>query len=200
MSRSKPGTEFSDRAYNKFMSTVPRYRPHYTVDDYRHWEGRWELWEGMAIAMPPSPFGRHAKLLARTVAALQVAIDSAGCDATVLVEIDWVVSRDTVLRPDVTVVCGPEPAGHVDRAPALVVEILSEATRDRDLNFKLDLYREQGVRWYLVIDPDTNRMQALSLNEQGRYEDRLAAGDCEPLAIDICGTCRFNVAASKLFV
>ena len=181
------------------MSRAPRYHPHYTVDDYQHWEGRWELWEGMAIAMSPSPFGRHAKLLARTIAALQVAIDSAGCDATVLVEIDWIVSRDTVLRPDVTVVCGPEPAGHVDRAPALVVEILSEATRDRDLNFKLDLYREQGVRWYLVIDPDTNRMQALSLNEQGRYEDRLAAGDCEPLAIDICDGCRFSVAADRLF-
>ena len=88
------------------MSRAPRYHPHYTVDDYQHWEGRWELWEGMAIAMSPSPFGRHAKLLARTIAALQVAIDSAGCDATVLVEIDWIVSRDTVLRPDVTVVCG----------------------------------------------------------------------------------------------
>jgi hypothetical protein len=92
------------------MSTAPRYQPHYTVDDYAHWEGQWELWHGVAVAMSPSPFGRHAKLLARTVAALQTAIDSAGCHATVLVEIDWIVSRDTVLRPDVIVVCGLEQA------------------------------------------------------------------------------------------
>jgi hypothetical protein len=25
------------------MSTVPRYIPHYTVEDYRRWEGDWEL-------------------------------------------------------------------------------------------------------------------------------------------------------------
>jgi Uma2 family endonuclease len=185
--------------YDGGMSTAPRYQPHYTVDDYAHWEGQWELWHGVAVAMSPSPFGRYAKLLARTVAALQTAIDSAGCHATVLVEIDWIVSRDTVLRPDVIVVCGLEPEQHVEKVPALVVEILSEATRDRDLSFKLDLYREQGVRWYLVVDPETNRMQALCHSPDHRYEDRLAAGDPKSLAIDICDACRFCVDTAKLF-
>jgi Uma2 family endonuclease len=181
------------------MSTARRYQPHYTLDDYRHWEGRWELWGGVAIAMSPSPFGRHAKLLARTVAALQTSIDACRCDATVLVEIDWIVSSDTVLRPDAVVVCGPEPARHVEQVPALVVEILSEATRDRDLSFKRDLYREQGVRWYLVVDPDANRMQALALGDDGHYTDRLAARPLEPLLIDICGACAFCVDAAKIF-
>jgi hypothetical protein len=31
------------------MSTAPRYQPHYTVDDYRLWEGRWELWHGLDV-------------------------------------------------------------------------------------------------------------------------------------------------------
>ena len=181
------------------MSTARRYQPHYTLDDYRHWEGRWELWGGVAVAMSPSPFGRHAKLLARTVAALQTAIDAGHCDATVLVEIDWIVSSDTVLRPDALVVCGPEPARHVERTPALVVEILSEATRDRDLSFKRDLYREQGVRWYLVVDPDANRLHTLALGNGGQYEDRLTTHPLEPLLIDICGTCRFGFDAAKLF-
>ena len=161
--------------YDGGMSTAPRYQPHYTVDDYAHWEGQWELWNGVAVAMSPSPFGRHAKLLARTVAALQTAIDSAGCHATVLVEIDWIVSSDTVLRPDVIVVCGLEPEQHVVKVPALVVEILSEATRDRDLSFKLDLYREQGVRWYLVVDPERRLPflrrcgETVCLSEKGSY-------------------------------
>lgn len=182
------------------MSTAPRFQPHYTVDDYRHWEGRWELWQGVAVAMSPSPFGRHAKLLARTVAALQAAIDAAGCAATVLVEIDWIVSRDTVLRPDVIVVCGPEPARHVERVPPLVVEILSEATRDRDVNFKRELYLEQGVSWYLVVDPEANRMQALALGPDHRYEDRLTKGDPKALPITICDGCAFSLDATRLFV
>jgi len=181
------------------MSTARRYTPHYTIADYRHWEGRWELWAGVAVAMSPSPFGRHAKLLARVIASLQTAIDAAGCQATVLVEIDWIVSDDTVLRPDVTVVCGPEPAGHVEHVPPLVVEVLSETTRDRDLSFKLDLYRDRGVRWYLVIDPEANRLQALRLGDNGQYADQVAPTTSGTITIDLCGSCEFGLSPGRLF-
>ena len=42
-----------DAAYNCGMI----YKPRYTVDDYESWAGDWELWQGTAIAMTPSPFG-----------------------------------------------------------------------------------------------------------------------------------------------
>lgn len=180
------------------MTTAPRYQPDYTVNDYRHWEGRWELWQVLAVAMSPSPFGRHAKLLARTVALLQGAIDAAACDATVLVDIDWIVARDTVLRPDVIVVCGSEPARHVEQVPPLVVEVLSEATRERDLTFKLELYCEQGVAWYVVVDPEAGHLRGLSLTSDGRYVDR-AAGAARPLTIKICAGCEFSLDVERLF-
>lgn len=180
------------------MSTAPRYRPHYTVADYRQWEGRWELWDGVAVAMSPSPFGRHAKALARAVASLQSAVDASGCPATVLVEIDWIVSGDTVLRPDLLIVCGPEPERHVERVPALVVEVLSEATRERDLHAKLELYREQGVHWYLIIDPDAARVRALRLAD-GRYEERIDGESQTPVAIDLCATCTLRFDPARLF-
>ena len=88
------------------MSKVEKYQPHYTIDDYQHWEGDWELWNGVAVAMTPSPFGRHAGANVRIAAALDSAVEASGCRATVLAEIDWIISRDTILRPDVTVVCG----------------------------------------------------------------------------------------------
>jgi len=31
------------------------YQEHYTFNDYQHWEGNWELIEGMPYAMSPSP-------------------------------------------------------------------------------------------------------------------------------------------------
>ncbi len=43
------------------MSTVRKYQPHYTVEDYRQWKGDWELWYGTAVAMSPSPFGPHER-------------------------------------------------------------------------------------------------------------------------------------------
>lgn len=123
------------------MCTVPRYEPRYTVDDYRHWEGRWELWNGFPVSKTPSPFGRHAKALTDAAATFKQAVDAAqadgaGCHATVLTEIDWIIATDTVVRPDLVVVCGGVPERHVETAPAIVVEVLSAATRQRDQTVK----------------------------------------------------------------
>ena len=32
---------------------------HYTYDDYKKWEGDWELYEGYPVAMSPAPMIRH---------------------------------------------------------------------------------------------------------------------------------------------
>jgi len=181
------------------MSTAPRYQPHYTVADYSQWEGRWELWDGVAIAMSPSPLGGHAKLLARVVTALNNAVDAAGCDATVLVEIDWIVARDTVVRPDATVVCGPEPSGHVEHPPALVVEVLSEATRERDLVFKRALYQDHGVPWYLIADPDERTLRVLSLGSSGIYEDSVQDSGTGAVSLLLCEDCRIVLDPAWLF-
>lgn len=177
------------------MSTAPKYRPHYTVDDYQLWEGNWELWGGVAVAMAPSPFGPHASAHVRMATALSNAIDSSACSATVLAEIDWIVARDTVLRPDLTIVCGPAPERHVEQVPALVVEVLSESTRERDLTFKKDLYQHEGVVWYLIVDPNNQTLQALRLNE-GEYQ---AMPHGETLDIDLCNTCSLHVDVTRLF-
>jgi len=152
------------------MSTAPRYIPSYTAADHASWQGDWELIDGVAVAMTPSPFGRHAEKLSRMAAALWNAIEAAGCRATVLAEIDWIIRSDTVVRPDLVVVCGPAPERHVVETPALVVEILSAATRARDLTIKRDLYEAQRVHWYLIIDPDEGQSSLLRLNATGRYE------------------------------
>jgi Uma2 family endonuclease len=180
------------------MSTAARFQTQYTVADYRRWEGRWELWDGMAVAMSPSAGGRHAKVHGRIVAALANAIDAAGSDATVLVEIDWIVSRDTVVRPDVTALCGPEPAGHVEQPPALVVEILSDATRDRDLIFKRDLYATQGVRWYMILDPDAGTILPLRLTGGLSYASLMDQSG-PSYEIDLCDDCRIRLDAGHLF-
>ena len=178
------------------MSTVPKYNPHYTVDDYRLWKGDWELWNGVAVAMTPSPFARHGNRLARIASALSNAIDEADCDASVLLGTDWIVAHDTVVRPDLSIVCGPPPEGHIESPPALVVEILSESTRERDLTVKRRLFEQQLVGWYLIVDPEGNSLQTLRRSQDGLYQEVAYA---EPLEVNLCGTCSLRVRLDRLF-
>jgi len=178
------------------MSTAPQYRPHYTVADYQLWQGDWELWNGVAVAMTPSPFGRHSQLVGQLAKVLGNAIDAVNCDATVLVEIDWIVANDTILRPDLTIVCGAAPKRHVEETPALVVEILSPGTRERDLTFKKRLYQSESVAWYLIVDPDEESLSALKLDSEEVYND---VAHAETLEIDLCETCHLTVSVNQLF-
>lgn len=178
------------------MSTAPEYHPHYTVDDYQLWQGDWELWNGIAVAMTPSPFGRHSRLLIDIGSALKTAIEAGGCNATVLGEIDWIVSQDTVVRPDLIVVCGQEPQRHVEQSPEIVVEILSESTRERDLNHKRALYQQQAVPIYLLVDAEASQLTALRLDDSGKYADVEAS---DSLMLEICDQCRIHVDLAGWF-
>ena len=53
------------------MTALRKFVPRYTVDDYSQWKGDWELWDGVPIAMSPSPFDRHAELMASLITQLK---------------------------------------------------------------------------------------------------------------------------------
>ena len=178
------------------MSSAPKYQPHYTVDDYQLWEGDWELWNGTAVAMTPSPFGMHARLIIDVGTEFNLAIRSRGCRATVLAEIDWIVGNETVVRPDLTIVYGAAPERYIETTPALVVEILSESTRQRDQTFKKDLYQQNRVPWYVIVDPDEQILLPLRLDDAGQYQQ---VTHNELLKVDICGDCQLDVKVDRLF-
>jgi Uma2 family endonuclease len=178
------------------MSTARRYLPHYTRADYEQWEGNWELWQGIPIATGPSPFGPHQALAAKLVSLLVFAVESANCEAVVMYEIDWIISDDTVVRPDIVVICGEVPEGHVTQAPALIVEILSPSTAGRDRNQKLGLYQDHGVEYYLIVDPNDHVIEAYRRNDQGRFERIEAANNYE---FTLCNDCRIPLDVGSIF-
>ena len=178
------------------MSTAPSQIPHYTLDDYVHWRGDWELWRGAAIAMSPSPFGRHQKVLIALATELRVAIRNRNCHAAVLGELDWIVSNDTVVRPDVMVVCGDGPEGHLRDAPELIAEVLSPSTRGNDLGFKSNLYAQRGVATYLIVDPETRRIELRRLDAMGRY---VIIEIGEHLKLNLCDDCEIEISVTEVF-
>ncbi len=176
------------------MSSVPRYEPRYSYEDYLQWSGDWELWNGNAVAMTPSPFAPHERIVARFVQTLRNQIDEQECDCEVYAGLDWVVASDTVVRPDVMVVCGHQPAEHLRSAPSLIVEVLSPSTESKDRNEKRSLYERQGVEFYLLADPQECTLEAY----------RLVGERLEPLemehdaAIELSVECHFKFDIESL--
>ncbi len=72
-------------------------------------------------------------------------------------------------------VCGELPDAHLERAPSLVVEVLSESTKQKDLTVKRELYEDEQVAHYLIADVDSKTITWLKLNAGGKYEVQPAA-------------------------
>lgn len=179
------------------MSTANRYLPSYDLTDYQRWEGSWELLDGIPIAMTPSPFGTHQHLALQIVQLLAQAINESSCELSVLYELDWIVSDNTVVRPDVVLLCGPPPERHINEPPAFIAEILSPATRDRDLHYKKDLYCRLGVEYYLTADPDSRIIELWhNLNRQSYGTVSVAL----PLKLCVCRECELDVDFSSLAI
>jgi Uma2 family endonuclease len=115
----------------------------YTVQDYLQWEGEWELIHGQPVAMTPSPTFGHQQLSAAIFRQLDEALDDCSrCQA--LFEIDIELSVDTVVRPDVLVICYQPEGERLTRAPSLIFEVISPKTSRRDEVIKFDLLPDRG--------------------------------------------------------
>jgi Uma2 family endonuclease len=180
----------------KNMTGAKRFVPYYTIDDYRRWEGDWELWNGIPVSMSPSPFGKHQSAAVELMFQLKLSIRDSGCQAAVLNEIDWVVRDDTVIRPDVLVSCSGIPDRHVESVPALVAEVISPSTEERDRTYKRQLYDEQGVRVYLLLDPEAKTLESYQRDARGDWQYHQVADELEFM---LCDDCRIRVKRSSLY-
>ncbi|MCA9140657.1 MAG: Uma2 family endonuclease [Planctomycetales bacterium] len=178
------------------MSNAHRYLPHYTIADYQSWEGDWELWQGIPIAMTPSPFGPHQRVAKNLVFEVESQIRRQDCRATVLYEIDWVVSDDTVVRPDMVLICGDAPEKHLEQPPEVVAEIQSESTALRDRESKRDLYKSSGVRVYLLIDPKHHMFEVYQRTPTGDWSYQVVE---DQIQLSICDDCEIVIRRESLF-
>ena len=178
------------------MSAARRYAPHYTVKDYQHWEGAWELWDGIAVAMSPGPFGRHQAVVRNLLVQLHGELKRKQCEAEVVHEVDWIVRSDTVVRPDLVMVCGKLPDRYLDRVPEVVIEVLSEATRERDRTYKRELYEEQGVAVYLMVDSDTETIECLVRGASDKWRTQPGGGT---IGLKICDHRHVTLDVADIF-
>ena len=63
--------------------------PRYIYEDYKLWQGDWELIDGYPFAMVPSPYGKHQKIMSRILSIFNAELE--GCDCDVYPELDWII-------------------------------------------------------------------------------------------------------------
>ena len=100
--------------------------------------------------------------------------------------IDWEIDEETVVQPDVLILCKPFEGNRLRQTPACLFEILSPSTQRKDRGIKFQLYQEQGVPYYIMVDPESRSTEAYQLGDDGKYQPMetspvlfLQLGDCQ---------------------
>lgn len=136
----------------------------YCYGDYLTWadDVRYELIDGAAFCMAPAPDLAHQDVAGEIYLQTRLALKGKKCQVFIA-PLDVRLPKyneadehiDTVVQPDLLVVCDP---GKLDRrgvrgAPDWIVEVLSPATASHDQIKKRQLYEQHGVREFWLIHP-----------------------------------------------
>jgi Uma2 family endonuclease len=145
----------------------------FTYADYKSWElkrgERFELIYGEAYAMA-APNTAHQLIAMILTGEFYAYFKRKSCkaipapfDVRLFYEADE--SDDTVVQPDLVVVCDPEKLGPEGcrGAPDMAVEIVSPSNTAIEMNLKLKLYQEARIREYWVVDPENKYIGAYRL-------------------------------------
>jgi Uma2 family endonuclease len=166
---------------------------HYTYADYRQWEleegERYELVEGNAYAMS-SPNTAHQTIggelfrqIANFLHGRPCKVLAAPYDVRLFYEEDE--QDDTVVQPDISVICDEKKLGPEGcrGAPDLVIEIISPSNTGSEYIRKFNLYLESGVREYWIVSPEDKFVQ-VSLLKDGKYLSEIhKAGTVLPVSV-----------------
>ncbi len=150
------------------------YLPHYTYEDYKEWEGKWELLFGTAYAMAPAPMIEHQTISGKIHWSLmQMLFKCKECQA--LLPVDWKIAEDTIVQPDNLVICDKSELkkAYLSKTPKIIFEVISPSTAKKDEHLKFTLYESEGVEYYILVYPKEQLAKVYKLHD-GRY---IKAGD-----------------------
>jgi len=159
-----------------------------TYDDYAALPDdgrRYELHEG-ELLVNPAPSPRHQVVIGNLYMLMAEHVHRHGLGQVFLSPIDVILSRITVLQPDLVYVDTSRLAIITERAiegaPTLVVEVLSPSTDVRDRGVKQGLYARYGVPYYWIVDPAARTVEALRLGGES-HESIAGLDESAPTAL-----------------
>jgi len=162
--------------------------PLYTHVNYLEWDGRWELIDGIAYAMSPAPYPKHQRIVVQAWRELSKNLDCQNCMVYVS-PIDWKVDESTVVQPDVAIFCEETLRQYFSKKPPLIIEVLSKSTALKDVTTKFSLYEKEGVKYYIIIEPESEISDVFELID-GKYQlmKKITKEDSFNFEFDQCKT------------
>ncbi|GHU05540.1 hypothetical protein FACS1894147_11810 [Spirochaetia bacterium] len=165
----------------------------FTYADYKDWElaegERYEIIDGEAYAMS-APNTYHQSILMELAKQIAVYLTGKPCkvypapfDVRLFFEEDE--SDDTVVQPDISIICDKEKRGKEGGhgAPDFVAEILSPSNTAIEMQRKYELYQEAGVREYWVLDPEDKTLHTYRFRGEKVASHVYRSSDTVPLGI-----------------
>ncbi|NTU42920.1 MAG: Uma2 family endonuclease [Nitrospirales bacterium] len=128
----------------------------YTWQDYLTWPDneRWEVIDGVAYNMSPSPSERHQTITLNFAFQLKGCLKETQC-RTYVAPLDVYYDDENFVQPDVFVVCDKNKIkDRIYGAPDLIIEVISPSTSLKDKREKKRLYERFGVKEYVIIHPE----------------------------------------------
>lgn len=126
----------------------------------------------------PSPPTRHQRAVGNLYFLLTQYVRDHECGEVFLAPFDVVLGPHDILEPDIIYISHQRAHiltdANIQGAPDLVVEVLSDSTRQRDLTLKRSRYEALGVPEYWLIDPVAKTIQILR-NQGGGYQEVTAS-------------------------
>ena len=149
------------------------------LNGVQYGEPRYELIGGAKFIMAAAPNLTHSTIMGRLFAIFRNYIDENDIKAEVYSDnTDVYFSKKEHYMPDVSVVCNAAIILNGKRilgAPDLIIEVLSDSTRDNDTGIKKDTYEKYGVKEYWIVDPKIRQIEVYHLidgkfQSAGKYE------------------------------
>ncbi|WP_295155459.1 Uma2 family endonuclease [uncultured Ruminococcus sp.] len=126
-----------------------------------------ELWYGEIIDFA-APNEVHQTIVLGVASELRSFIKAKGGSCKPFAApFDVVLGDDTVVQPDVMVICDPDKLDgkRCNGAPDLTVEVVS-GDRKADFSVKLEMYKNSGVREYWIIDPESEKVLIYTFDDK----------------------------------
>ena len=160
---------------------------------------RFEIVEG-ALILNPAPNRLHQRICRNLAFVLWNYVRKHGLGEVFFAPFDVALDRLNVVQPDLIYVAKERESIFTDQGiegvPDLLVEVLSQATIDKDRVIKRNLYQLKGVPELWLVDPAEREVEVLTLGKKG-YETFCRAGAEAPVRSKILED--FTIKTCEIF-
>lgn len=154
---------------------------------------------GIPYAKSPDPGFDHQKISGRIHFQLENLLKNCKkCQA--ILPIDRRLDTETddnVIQPDNMIYCKEVKKSFITDSPSLIFEIISPSSVLKDRVIKYKIYETQGVKYYVIIDPESKIADVFELKEN-KYV-KIAETKNDTLNFELDDDCKIDFNFSEIW-